>query len=139
MPRPRTIPDPDELQRLLRTHTQSEIAAMHNVTRQAISEAIGRYGLRKHFPARSRYSETLPWKVTPEHSRTSIAKRLRWVAKKQRGEALTEKDARSAELFLDMLKARNVVVDYDRDVPGGFILRPRKRTDKGIVRAPEGD
>jgi hypothetical protein len=136
MTRPRTLPEDNrELERLLRKHTQQEIADMFGVSNQAVSKAIRERKLS--IPQRASYK--LPWPVKTEHSDDYPRRMLRLYAKQQAGVSISAKDASMLARFCATLDERNLVVHYDpwhEDGPW-FYLPRRPGIDVGYVRNPD--
>jgi hypothetical protein len=134
MGRPRTLPDKDDLRRLLDTHTQTEVAAMFGVSRAAVSSMVQRYDIA---PPKERYDDVIPWRVKVVHQRAFPLRMLRLYARRLRGKHLDSREERYLDAFLDKLKEMNAVVGYDAALPEGFFYTdPRPGVDTGLIRVP---
>lgn len=135
--------DPDELRRLKFEEglTFDQIVERLGGTRSGVAAAMKREGLTKPLP---RYVETIPWRVSVEHTKTHVAEMLRLGARHLRGEKLEGSDATQYFSFAAKLRAAGVVVDYDPDHPpnpasekGGFHFVPRAGEDgDSLIRTP---
>lgn len=121
--------------------TQSRIARHFDVTRQAVSEKVRKYGtpslekvtLEHHFP----------WKVPAAMGQASPCRRLRDHARfaVNAGEGMTEDELKRLFSFYKKLRDENVVVEFDPNIPpepgvstaGGFAYRRRRKSDRGLL------
>lgn len=110
---PRKLPPIEELAKLARVLTRAEIAARFAVTVDAVDKVFRKAGLTN--PAE--VAHTIPWRVKVEHAHVYPATMLRYLARKQRGETLTEKESAMLEAWLGSLQASSAVVYYNPDVP----------------------
>jgi len=127
MPAHRVVPDKTELRRMIEHGlTDQEIADLvfersgQKVTRQAVTMATARYGLKERRP---RYDELLPWRVKTEHLKSWDARMLRAAARRRRGGALSEADEKKLDSWLTHLNEENATVLYDVDL--GFVWAER--------------
>lgn len=141
MPRPPTLPEPEEVHRLLNTtdpntgkkYTQSDVARMYGVSRAAVSEFVHKHRLVEK---RARYSEFIPWRVKVEHQHAYEIRMLRLAARRDRGESLNPRDERYLDSWVATMAEVDAVVDYDeRDGP--YYVRRRHGIDRGLVYEPE--
>ena len=137
------VPDPTQMRRYLEQGlSQAGIVDKYEedtgirVSRSAIAMAIGRYGLKSSRP-RPRYTDTVPWHVLPEHRNHNDARMLRLEGRRREGLPLSEKELRWLEQFIDLLRERNAVIDYNPKTKKGFWWVPREEGDDDIVRRPE--
>lgn len=122
-------------------HSQSEIAEMHGVSRQAVSWQKKTYG--GYLTYRQVVNKSWPWKTTNLHSKSKIYQRLR-----DHGEYMLTQGSGMSEDKLDRLqswwrKLRNddLVVEFDPALPplrgvgphGGFALRQRVPEDLDLL------
>jgi hypothetical protein len=130
-------PSDEKLRELLdQGLTQKEIGERYGVRRQTVGYWVKRAGLSNRATAIT-HKDYLPWNVRDTDHHDSIARALRWYSTLQQGGELDYVAKREVQRLLDFLKARNVVVNYDRD--RGFFLVPRKPgVDKAtdIIRRP---
>lgn len=136
------VPDKTQMRRYLdKGLSQAGIVEQYEedtgirVSRSAIAMAIGRYGLKSSRP-RPRYMDTLPWKVEPEHRDHNDARMLRLEGRRRSGGSLTGKELRILEAWLDLLKERGAVIEYEPRTKKGFFWVPRTDADDDIVRRP---
>lgn len=130
MTRPRTLPDDNhELERLLRRHTQQEVADMYGVSNQAVSKAIRDRELST--PRRASYKQWIPWTVKVEHSDHYLQRMLRLYAMAESGRELTPKQQGMLNKFkLNM--GDDLVVQYDPGhSPVWFVVPRRPGIDTG--------
>lgn len=122
-------------------YSQSEIARMYGVSRQAVSWHKINYG--GHRTPREMINDHFPWIVPTELCQTSPYKRMR-----DHGEYMATGGKGMARYKLDRLRAwyrklreDNVVVEYDPRIPpepgvsnrGGFAYRDRRQTDGDLL------
>ncbi len=139
-PRELTVEIIDELKD--KGYTQSQIAQMYGVTRQAVSWHKRTYGGRRT-PREAILEEHFPWKVSKEQSRCSAFRRLRdhaeYVATD--GVGMSKDKLSRLRSFYRKLREDNVVLEYDPNIPpeegfankGGFALRPRHGRDGNLM------
>lgn len=137
MTRPRTLPENNaELERLLRRHTQQEIADMYGVTNQAVSKAVRDRNLNA--PRRVSYKEWIPWTIKVEHSDSYPHRMLRLYAMAESGKDLNPKQqGMLAKFKLNM--GDDLVVQYDPGHEKGpwLVVKRREGIDTGYARKPE--
>lgn len=122
-------------------YSQSEIAEMHGVSRQAVSWQKKTYG--GYLTYRQVVDKSWPWKTTNLHSKSKIYQRLR-----DHGEYMLTQGSGMSEDKLDRLqswwrKLRNddLVVEFDPALPplrgvspyGGFAFRQRVPEDLDLL------
>lgn len=123
-------------------YSQSEIAAMFNVTRQAVSWHKRTYNGRRT-PREEVLEDHFPWDIQGPHSNTSPCRRMR-----DHGEFMVTGGVGMSDDKLDRLRSfyrqlrdENMVLEYDPDLPsqpgfcfdGGFALRPRVASDGDLI------
>ena len=130
MGRPRISPTPKELEAYLRdglTHDQivDEVyeATGVRLQRGTISSAIARAGLAEQI----RYTDELPWTVRSEHQRDYPAKMLRCLARRRRGEPITDTESKRLDSWLARMERDGTVVVYDPEY--GFAYGERSPDD----------
>jgi predicted transcriptional regulator len=121
--------------------TQSEIARMFGVTRQAVSWHKKTYGGALN--PREIVNLNFPWKVSAELAQASVCRQIR-----DHGEYMATGGKGMSQAKLDRvrtlyrkLRRDNVVVEYDPAIPpqpgvcvtGGFAFRPRLDTDGDLL------
>jgi hypothetical protein len=122
-------------------YSQSDIARMYGVSRQAVSWHKVNYG--GHRTPREMVMDHFPWIVPAELCQTSPYKRIR-----DHGEYVATGGVGMAQYKLDRLRwfyrklrDENVVVEYDPTLPpiegvsnkGGFAYRPRRKSDGDLL------
>ncbi len=123
-------------------YSQSEIAQMFGVTRQAVSWHKRTYNGRRT-PREEVLEDHFPWDTESQHRNTSPCRRLR-----DHGEFMVTGGVGMSDDKLDRLRSfyrqlrdENVVLEYDPDLPsqpgfcfdGGFALRPRVASDGDLI------
>jgi hypothetical protein len=127
-------------------HSQSEIAEMHGVTRQAVSWQKQTYG--GYLTYRQVVNKAWPWKTSNLHGKSKVYQRLR-----DHGEYMLTQGSGMGEDKLDRLQSwwrklrkDDLVVEFDPALPplrgvsphGGFALRQRVPGDLDLlIRANE--
>ncbi len=103
------------------------------VTRSAISVALLRAGQTGHL--RPRYSGAIPWSpIRSEHKNQYPHSMLRLWARRELGEALTDRQSTNLRNFEAKLRSRDQVITYDPG-NGGFAAVPaRPGIDTGLIR-----
>lgn len=122
-------------------YTQSDIARLYGVTRQAVSWHKHTYNGK--LTPRERVLQNFPWQVNALQGRCSAFRRLRdhgeYVATGGKGMS-KDKLSRLAG-FYTMLRDQNLVLEYDPEIPpidgfasmGGFALRKRRKSDGDLL------
>lgn len=122
-------------------YSQSEIARIYNVSRQAISWIKQTYGGR--MTPRELVLKEFPWTVPAELSTASAYRRIRdhgeYVA--TGGVGMNDDKLQRLRKFYRKLKDENVVVEFDPDIPptpgvspkGGWAFRPRLPEDGDLL------
>lgn len=110
--------------------TNTEIARHYGITKQAVSDMVARYNLRKNDP-RKMAVLAFPWRVREEHKGASPNKRLRehavYYFAGERG--LSNLQLKRLYGFYLHLRDNNLVVEYDPDYtgePGSYERAPGK-------------
>jgi predicted transcriptional regulator len=121
--------------------SQSEIAEMFSVTRQAVSWHKHTYGGRETL--REVVLKHFPWKVSAEQSQSSPYRRLRdhgeYVATE--GVGMSQDKLTRLRSFYQTLRNEGVVVEHDPRLPpeygvsnkGGWAFRERTPTDGDLL------
>lgn len=122
-------------------YSQSEIATMLGVTRQAISYHKITYGGRE--TPRQTVVKLFPWKVSSEHVQTAPYKRLRDHGEYMAtgGKGMSEYKLSRLRGFYRKLIDGNLVVEYDPSFPpecdvsnkGGFRYQTRTEQDADLL------
>lgn len=122
-------------------YNQTEIAAMHGVSPQAVSWHKQEYG--GFLTPRQEVQRAWPWITNNEYGKSVVYKRLR-----DHGEYMATGGKGMAQYKLDRLKSwwkylwnNGVVVEFDPEIPpipkvspaGGFAYRPRKKSDGDLL------
>ena len=122
-------------------YTQSEIARMFGVTRQAVSWHKRSYG--GALSPREIVMLHFPWKVSTELAQASLCRQIRdhgeYVA--TGGKGMSESKLSRVRTLYRKLREGNFVVEYDPTLPpepgvcftGGFALRERLGTDADLL------
>lgn len=120
---------------------QSEIAALFNVTKQAVSYHKKTYNGSR--TPREEVMDCFPWQLDEEQGKTSAVRRLRdhgeYMATDGRG--MGEDKLSRLRSWYQMLRDEDVVVEFDPNIPplpgvalsGGFAYRQRKRVDSDLL------
>jgi transcriptional regulator with XRE-family HTH domain len=123
-------------------YTQSDIAKMFGVTRQAVSWHKRTYN-GKRTPRQQVLEDNFPWKVDSRFIQSNPFRSLRdygeWFA--TGGKGLADIKLRRAQALIRKLMKNNAVLEYDPElspiegvsVQGGFALRPRRRQDGDLM------
>ena len=79
-----------------------------------------------------------PWRVKAEHCGSEIDHRLYEYGCRRSEQPLTHEQNATLDAFLARLDRRRMVVDYDPDSEGGWLLVPRRPSDDpaSIIRRP---
>lgn len=121
--------------------SQSEIARLYGVSRQAISWWKYTYGGR--LTPRQIVNQSFPFQVRSEHAQASPYRRLRdhgeYIA--TGGKGMTDDKLRRLRWFYRKLRDQNLVVEYDPSLPpepgvstaGGWAYRKRKKSDGNLL------
>lgn len=140
MSRPRTLPDPEVLEREIRRYGATQVAKAYGVTKQAVSKAHREW--RLGIEPRVSYKAYIPWRVKAEHNNAYPQRMLRLYGDRQMGRPLSAAGERSLAKFVAGLEENDVVVHYDRDYQGGtwgggWMVTPRRPgIDTGLIRVP---
>ncbi|MFZ5850524.1 MAG: hypothetical protein ACOYY2_03900 [Actinomycetota bacterium] len=124
----RVVPDDETLARLLREHTQTEIARMYGVSDVVVHKHAKRLGLA---PGRPRYDTYLPWTLAPEHRHSTVATYLRTLGRIEAGGAVPEVKAKPARSFAARLREQGKVVTYS---PATGFREVKARPGEDLVR-----
>lgn len=121
--------------------TQSDIARMYGVTRQAVSWWKRNYNGR--LTPREAANENFPWRVTTDHTRASVYRRMRDHGEYMAtgGKGMSEDKLSRLRAFYRTIREDNVVLEYDPDIPpvdgfasyGGFAWRKRRKSDGDLI------
>ena len=105
-----------------------------HVGRSSVSAALHRAAKTN----RIRYERYLPWTVRQEHANLYNAIMLRLAARVDKGEKLTEANAKRLSSWKEALVRDNVVIHYEPETHQGFfrVLR-REGIDLGYIREPD--
>jgi hypothetical protein len=79
--------------------------------------------------------ELVPWRLDPEHQMSYVAVMLRTEARRRAGADLAGDYLSRVTSWVDGLRERDVVIDYDP--ARGFFEVPRRDDDTDIIRAPK--
>lgn len=119
---------------------QTEIANMHGVSRQAVSQQKIKYGGVK--TTRQIVNEAWPWKTTGLHGKSAAYQRLRdhgeFIA--SGGREMSDYKLRRHAAWLKMMRANDFVLEFDPNIPptagvaptGGFAYRKRDLQIDGL-------
>lgn len=122
-------------------YTQSDIARLYGVSRQAVS--WHKHNYNGNLTPRERVLQHFPWKVSKIQERCSACRRLRdhgeYVATD--GKGMSEEKLSRLRGFYKRLRDEHAVLEYDPDIPpidgfasmGGFALRPRRKRDGNLL------
>ena len=128
MPTPRKLPDDATLKKLYADgKTTIEIAATYGSTPGAVSAHWSRLGLD---PRRSRHNLLLPWRVSSEHTHTTISSYLRLLSRLGAGEEVKDRRAGSAWRWAEKQQADGHAVHYTER---GWLLLPRTDADEVVT------
>ena len=143
MPRPRSLPDTEELVRLRDVEglTYREIADQFAVTKGAVFQRFRKAGLTAEG---RRYADVIPWTVREEHDQTHPIMMLRAYARRERGEQLDQRTVNMLDKWLRELRELDAVVLYDEAIPpspvsprsGGWAYVPRRDVDLFPISNP---
>lgn len=141
MPANRKLPPIEELERLYREgHTYAEIGDMYGATKTAVSKKFERAG---RTPKRVTYRDLLPWKIAPEHRNAALMRRVRAMANKQSGIAISVNEERLLAEWITGMTEAGMILNYHPEAPpnaastaGGFYYSPRKNGEAGLFRLP---
>ena len=151
MPRPRVLPSPDELRRMVEAGWSHADIAAHvekttgqQVQRSAVSAALSRAGLTKATP---RYKEEIPWRVSEGHLTEYPVRMLRLLGRKRRGLPMNEEEEDRLSSWMEQLAEWDAVVAYSPSVgfmyvaadeigdwDNGIPIRRRTITDDELVK-----
>ncbi|MFI8890549.1 hypothetical protein [Streptomyces paradoxus] len=114
--------------------TYDEIAEKYGVTKGAVYLALQQAGLTGRRPS---YKHLLPWTVAQVHANAHPALMLRILGARQAKQDVPEVKLGMLERWLEEVKAADVVVCYDREMPpnpaspstGGFFYSKRREED----------
>ncbi|MDG9711121.1 hypothetical protein [Streptomyces sp. DH10] len=157
MPAQKILPSSDVLKKHRQQDkmTYEQIAEKYGVTKGAVYLALQQAGLTGRRPS---YKHLLPWTVAQAHANAHPALMLRVLGARQAKQEVPEVKLGMLERWLEEIKAADVVVCYDRDMPpnpaspstGGFYYSKRRKEDgpfpedvndseqsKALVRASE--
>lgn len=122
-------------------YSQSDIASMYNVTRQAVSWHLKTYGGR--LSPRQVVDEAWPWKTGHGHDKAVPYKRLRDHGEFMQtdGERMSDDKMRRLRSWWKKLREENVVVEFDPSIApvsrvspnGGFAYRDRVKEDGQLL------
>jgi len=126
----------------LRGLTQNEIAELHGVSRQTVSQMKRRMGRFSQTPRELVLEKNFPWKVPQKFTQSGIRRMMRnhgeFAATGGKGMS-TEKLKRLVS-FYRKLTSRNLVVEFDPEIPpnpdsraGGWRLVPREDSDGDLM------
>jgi len=136
---PLTLSTIEELRK--KGYTQTEIADMHGVTRQAVSWHKKNYG--GFLTTRQIVNKAWPWKTSTLHGKSAAFQRLRdhgeFMATGGRG--MSEDKLNRLNSWWRYLQENNVVLEFDPELPpepglsphGGFAYRKRRPTDGDLL------
>ncbi|WP_029090082.1 hypothetical protein [Brevibacterium album] len=142
MPVQRKLPDIEELKELRSQGlTLKEIAAMFDVSHQAVSNAFAR--AREGSGSSRTYHSFTPWKkIERQHQSAQVMQFLRSGDLIARGKITSPLAIEAYERWVDKLNELGLVVCYDPEAPpnaasqvGGFYYRIRRESDPpGIMQ-----
>lgn len=138
------IPLTPEIIRQLKNQgmNQSEIARHTGHSRQAVSDCITRYGMRKS-PRQELLEAHFPWKVPVPQCNQSPYRGMRahaeWYV--TNGQGMSDDNLARLRTFYKKLRDENLVLEYDPTIPpvpgmtkhGGFAYRKRRKSDRGLM------
>lgn len=121
--------------------SQSQIASMYGVSRQAVSWHLKTYG--SPLSTRQIVNEAWPWKTDDAQGKASPYKRLRDHGEYMRtgGKGMSEDKLKRLRSWWKKLKDENVVLEFDPTLPpikgvspnGGFKYSPRVPSDGDLL------
>lgn len=121
--------------------TQSRIARHLDVSRQAVSLKVRKYGNRS--AEKIVLEDHFPWKVPAIFTQTSPYRRMRDHGRfaVNAGEGMGEEELQRLFKFHQKLRDENLVVEFDPNIPpdpgvsnkGGFSYRKRRKSDRGLM------
>lgn len=121
--------------------SQSDIAAMYGVTRQAVSWHLKTYG--GTLSTRQIVNEAWPWKTGHGHDKAVPYKRLRDHGEFMQtgGQGMNEDKLKRLRSWWKKLRDENLVVEFDPSIPpikglsphGGFAYRDRTLEDDDLL------
>lgn len=121
--------------------TQSDIARLYGVTRQAVSWHKRNYN--GSLTPRETVLALYPWKVSKIQERCSFNRRLRDHGEYMAtgGKNMSEDKLSRLRSFYKTLREEDAVLEYDPDIPpidgfasmGGFALRKRRKSDGDLL------
>ncbi|QGH79751.1 immunity repressor [Gordonia phage Anon] len=121
--------------------TQSDVAKLYNVTRQAVSWHMKTYGGR--MSTRQIVNEAWPWETKAGHDKATPYRRLRDHGEfmKTGGRGMNEDKLARLKKWWKMLRDEDLVVEFDPSIPpikgvashGGFAYRPREISDGNLL------
>lgn len=134
------------LKQLGRSH--KEIAKISGLTVSGVQQLLQSEGYTKKYAS---HKEAIPWSpLKPEHNRSTVAERLRWLSKLAQGIPLHKDPQRDRWWTNEAIRWGNGIidkgldVDYDRERPpndfsntGGFYLRPADEENWHIEKLME--
>lgn len=130
---PQLVPDKNTLQHWIDeglTHQQMADRVFelegHRVTRNAISNAMMRYGLSKEGP---RYKEEIPWRVKVPHAKAFQLRMLRLLGRRRLGRKLNSTESMQLHQWLGQLSQEGAVVAYDPESDLGLVYISEKWKD----------
>lgn len=142
MAAPRLLPDKTTLARLRRSgKTYAEIADEYGVTETAVYLRLKADGLVTD--RKVSHKELIPWQVRGIHAHAHPALMLRTLSRRVQGLENPASRERMLDRWLAELKAANVVVCYDPDMPendaspktgGWYYMRRRKSDGNDLIR-----
>jgi hypothetical protein len=122
-------------------HNDSQIAEMHDVTRQYISWIKRQYGRRtkRQLVLEPNYFWQVPTKMNDAAPNRMLRDHGHWVA--GNGDGLSADRIRRLRGFWRKLRTEDVVVEFHPDIPpnpgvankGGFAYRPRTAADGNLM------
>jgi hypothetical protein len=123
-------------------YSQSEIAEMFGVTRQAVSWHKRTYNGRRT-PREEVLEDHFPWEIQGQHRNASPCRRMRDHGEYMvtGGVGMSADKLDRIRSFYRQLRDENAVLEYDPDLPsqpgfcldGGFALRPRVASDRDLL------
>jgi hypothetical protein len=122
-------------------HSQSDIARMFGVTRQAVSWHKHTYG--GALTPRETVNRTFPWQVIQLHTKASAYRRMRDHGEYMAtgGKGMSYDKLSRLRSFYKKLREENLVLEYDPNLPpepgvalhGGFAYRRRRKSDGDLL------
>lgn len=142
MPAYRKLPPIEEIERMYQSGmTYKEIGAAHGVSVSAVSKEMSR---KNRTPKKITYHDLLPWRILPEHTGTAIMRRVRTLALKRQGIAVSEDHDRLLAEWISGMAESGLVLNYHPEAPpnaassaGGFYYSPRRDGEEGLCREVE--